>query len=84
MYVYRENIVLTLAGIILGQFFGKYLLAFLIRTVEMDIVMFGRDPHLQNYLLSVVLSLFFAALVNYRMFFRIRKIDMVQALKSVE
>ena len=84
MYVYRENIVLTLAGIALGQFFGKYLLSFLIKTVEMDIVMFGRDPHLENYLLSVVLSLAFAAVVNYISFFRIRKIDMVQALKSVE
>lgn len=84
MYVFRENIILTGIGIILGQFFGKYLLAFLIRTVEMDIVMFGRDPQLQNYLFSVLLSLFFAALVNVFMYFRIRKIDMVQALKSVE
>ena len=50
----------------------------------MDIVMFGRDPHLENYLLSVLLSLSFAALVNFMMYFRIRKIDMVQALKSVE
>ena len=84
MYVYRENIILTLVGIAAGQFFGKYLLSFLIRTVEMDIVMFGRDPHLENYLLSVLLSLSFAALVNFMMYFRIRKIDMVQALKSVE
>ena len=84
MYVYRENLVLTLIGIALGQLFGKYLCAFLIRTVEMDIVMFGRDPHLTDYLLSVVLSLLFAALVNLMMYARIRKIDMVQALKSVE
>ena len=84
MYVYRENIVLTVLGVALGQLFGRYLLTFLIRTIEMDIVMFGRDPHLKDYLLSVVLSLFFAALVNLLMYFRIRKIDMVQALKSVE
>lgn len=84
MYVYRENIVLTALGIALGQLFGKGLLAFLIRTVEMDIVMFGRDPHLENYLLSVLLSFCFAAIVNVLMYYRIRKIDMVQALKSVE
>lgn len=84
MYIYRENLVLTLLGIALGQLFGKYLCAFLIRTIEMNIVMFGRDPQVENYLLSVVLSLAFAALVNLLMFFRIRRIDMVQALKSVE
>lgn len=84
MYVYRENIVLTALGVALGQLFGKGLLGFLIRTVEMDIVMFGRDLHLENYLLSVLLSFCFAALVNLLMYYRIRKIDMVQALKSVE
>lgn len=84
MYVYRENIVLTAIGITLGQLFGKGLLSFLIRTVEMDIVMFGRDPHLENYLLSVLLSFMFAAVVNVLMYYRIRRIDMVQALKSVE
>lgn len=84
MYVYRENVVLTAAGIALGQLFGKYLCAFLIRTIEMDIVMFGRDPHLKDYLLSVLLSFVFAALVNFIMYFRVKKIDMVQALKSVE
>ena len=84
MYIYRENMVLTLMGIALGQLLGKGLCAFLIRTVEMDIVMFGRDPKLENYLLSVLLSLAFAVLVNFVMFYRMKKIDMVQALKSVE
>ena len=84
MYVYRENIVLTILGIALGQLFGKYLCTFLVRTIEMDIVMFGRDARLQNYLLSVGLTLVFAVLVNFFMYFRIKRIDMVQSLKSVE
>ena len=84
MYVYRENLVLTLLGIALGQFFGRYLCTWLIHTIEMDIVMFGRDPKPVNHLLSIILSLFFAVLVNILMFFRLRKIDMVQSLKSVE
>ena len=84
MYIYRENMVLTIMGIALGQLLGKGLCAFLIRTVEMDIVMFGRDPELENYLLSVLLSRSFAVLVNRVMFYRMKKIDMVQALKSVE
>ena len=84
MYIYRENAVLTVLGIGLGQVFGKYLCTFLIRTIEMDIVMFGRDAKLGNYLLSVVLSLVFALIVNFFMYFRIKKIDMVESLKSVE
>ena len=84
MYVYRENAVLTLMGIALGQLFGKYLCTFLIRTIEMDIVMFGRDAKLQNYLLSIGLSLLFALIVNFFMYFRMKKIDMVESLKSVE
>ncbi|MBR4657271.1 MAG: hypothetical protein IKO68_12090 [Oscillospiraceae bacterium] len=84
MYIYRENLVLTVLGVLLGQPAGKLLCGFLIRTIEMDIVMFGRDPKTENYLLSVLLSFCFAALVNLMMYFRLKKIDMVQALKSVE
>ena len=84
MYVYRENIVLTLLGIALGQIIGKYLCTYLIRTVEMDIVMFGREALLHNYILSVVMSIAFAVFVNILMYFRMKKIDMVQSLKSVE
>ncbi|MDD6023237.1 MAG: ABC transporter permease [Oscillospiraceae bacterium] len=84
MYVYRENIVLTLLGILLGQFLGKYLRSFLIGTIEIEIVMFGRIPEPSEYILATLLSLLFALLVNFLMYFRIKKIDMVQSLKSVE
>jgi putative ABC transport system permease protein len=50
----------------------------------MDIVMFGRQALPRDYGLSVVLSLGFALLVNFMMYFRMKKIDMVQSLKSVE
>jgi putative ABC transport system permease protein len=84
MYIYRENIVLTVLGIALGQVLGKFLCTYLIRTIEMDIVMFGRQALPRDYGLSVVLSLGFALLVNFMMYFRMKKIDMVQSLKSVE
>ena len=84
MYIYRENIVLTLLGIGLGQFFGKFLRSFLIGTIEIDIVMFGRIPEPSEYILASALSILFALLVNFLMYFRIKKIDMVQSLKSVE
>ena len=84
MYIYRENIVLTLLGIALGQLGGRFMTSWLVGTIEMDIVMFGRDPRPMNYLLSILLSLGFALLVNVMMFFRMKKIDMVESLKSVE
>lgn len=84
MYIYRENIILTVLGIALGQILGKYLCTYLIRTVELDTVMFGRQALLKNYMMSIVLSLAFALVVNLLMYFRMKKIDMVQSLKSVE
>lgn len=84
MYIYRENIVLTVLGIALGQLFGKFLCRYLIRTIEMDIVMFGRDAVGKNYVVSVLLSGLFALVVNFMMYFRMKKIDMVGSLKSVE
>ncbi len=84
MYIYRENIILTILGIALGQVFGKYLCTYLVRTIELDFVMFGRQAQGKDYLLSVLLSVIFALAVNFLMYFRMKKIDMVQSLKSVE
>ena len=84
MYIYRENIILTILGIALGQVLGKHLCTYLIRTIELDFVMFGRQAKGSDYLMSVLLSVIFALIVNFLMYFRMKKIDMVQSLKSVE
>ncbi len=84
MYMYRENVVLTLMGIAAGIALGLVLHKFIIGTCEIDMIMFGRVIHPLSYLLSVAMTLLFAALVNSSMFFRLRKIDMVESLKSVE
>lgn len=84
MYVYRENIVLTLLGIGLGQILGRFLCRWLVGTIEMDIVMFGRRIGWQTHLWSILLTLLFAVLVNFLMFFRMKRIGMVESLKSVE
>ena len=84
MYIYRENIILTILGIALGQVLGKHLCTYLIRTMELDFVMFGRQAKGSDYLMSVLLSVIFALIVNFLMYFRMKKIDMVQSLKSVE
>jgi len=83
-YIYRENILLSIVGIGLGVLFGILLHHYLITTVEIDMVMFGRNINASSYLRSIVLTGVFAAIVNFVMFFKLKKINMVESLKSVE
>ena len=83
-HVYRENVILTLIGAIAGVGLGKFLHAFIIDTVEVDTVMFGRSIHFLSFLYSLLFTLLFALMVNGIMFFKLKKIDMVESLKSVE
>ena len=83
-YVYRENVVLTALGTLLGILFGILLHKFVIDTTEIDMIMFGRQISIQSYFFSVVLTIFFAFIVNLWMYFKLKKIDMVESLKSVE
>ena len=84
MYVYRENIWLTGIGILLGMVIGVILHQFVIRTCEVDMIMFGQDIGALSYLYSAVLTGVFAVIVNFFMYFSLKKIDMVESLKSVE
>ena len=83
-YVYRENIVLTMIGIVFGIVFGIILHRFVITTVEIDLVMFGRNIDPSSFVYSILLAFLFSAFVNFVMYFKLKKIDMVESLKSVE
>ncbi|MGN0203664.1 MAG: FtsX-like permease family protein [Coprococcus sp.] len=83
-YVYRENVMLTIIGGILGIFFGKYLHAFIITTVETDVIMFIRHADVSSYIYAVLITFGFSMFVNWMMYYRLKKIDMVESLKSVE
>ena len=83
-YVYRENMVLTLLGALLGMYAGKWLHRWLIGTIEMEYMIFGHGLHGRSYLYAVVLTAVFSLSVNFFSYFYIRKIDMVESLKSVE
>lgn len=84
MYVYRENIVLTCLGAIFGIILGKLLHGFIIVTVEIESVMFGRNIDLSSFVYGFLLTLLFSLLVNGAMYFKLKKINMVESLKSVE
>jgi putative ABC transport system permease protein len=84
MYIYRENIILTLIGIAAGAVLGTFLHLFTISTVEVDMMMFGRNIGVTSYLICAALTAVFSILVNLVMYSHFKKIDMVESLKSVE
>ena len=84
MYVYRENIVLTVLGAVFGIVLGKFLHGFIIVTVEIESVMFGRNIDLSSFIYGFLLTILFSLLVNGTMYFKLKKINMVESLKSVE
>lgn len=83
-YLYRENVFLTLFGIALGLIMGKWLHAWMVLTVEVELVMFGRTAPPYAYAAAAVLTMAFSAVVNIAAHFRLKKVDMVESLKSVE
>ena len=83
-YIYRENIVGTLLGILAGFGLGAILHHFVVITSEVDIVMFNRSLVWYSYVFSAVITIVFAALINILMHFKIRRIDEVESLKSIE
>ena len=83
-YVYRENVFLTLFGILLGLVMGRFLHAWMVLTVEVDIVMFGRTAPAYAYVLAAALTVVFSVMVNIAAHFKLKKVDMVESLKTVE
>lgn len=83
-YVFRENIVLTIVGAIAGLFLGTWLHQLIMNMVEMENMMFGRSVDAISYLYAFLLTIAFSLLVNWFMEPKLRKIPMVESLKSVE
>ena len=83
-YVYHENIILTLMGIVVGVGLGTLLHQYIIHTIRVDMVMFGQHVSLVSFLISAVLTAVFSAFVNFVMYFKLKEINMVESLKSVE
>ena len=83
-YVFRENIMLTFIGAVVGIGFGLVLHRFVILTAEIDMIMFGRAIRPVSFLYSFLLTFLFSLVVNWAMYFKLKKIDMVESMKSVE
>ena len=83
-YVFRENVLLSFIGILAGAVFGIFLHRYVITTVEVDAVMFGRNIKPISFVYSGIITFGFSMFVNMVMHFKLKKIDMVESLKSVE
>lgn len=83
-YIARETIILTIIGIIIGLLGGYFLTMYILKTCELDITMFDPEVKLLSYILGIVITVFFAIIVNIVTYFSLKKIDMIESLKSVE
>lgn len=83
-YIYRENILTTVLGIVLGWGAGLVLHRFVVLTAEVDLVMFSREMVWYAYVMSALLTVVFAVIVNLVLHIKLKKIDMVESLKSIE
>ena len=84
MYVYRENIFLTILGIGIGYGLGLFLHRFVIRTAEIDELLISPAIHVTSFIFSGLLTVLFAVIVMIFMHWKLKKIDMIEALKSIE
>ncbi len=83
-YVYRETFLLTLLGSLVGLVLGVILHSYVINTVEVDMVMFGHDVKALSFVISIIITMLFSAIVNLVINGKLKKIDMVESLKSVD
>ena len=82
MYIYRENIILTFLGIFFGSLFGTVLQRFIMTTMEVDQLVFGKVIHMSSYLYSTLLTILFTLIVMVVIHYQLKRIDMVEALKA--
>lgn len=83
-YVERETKILTLFGIILGFGLGYCLNTFILKTCELDVFMFPTDVGIMVFVYASVITVIFTMMVNVLTYFSLKKIDMIESLKSVE
>ncbi len=84
MYIYRENIFLTIFGVGIGLLFGKILHGYVLQTVELDMLMFSPKIHGLSYVYASLITVFFTVVVGFVMYQKLKKVDMIEALKSNE
>ena len=83
-YIGRETIILTILGMLVGLVGGYYLTMYILKTCEIDMLMFDPEIGVLSYVWGIVITVLFAIIVNAITYFSLKKIDMIESLKSVE
>ena len=83
-YIYRENIFLTFIGIAFGLVLGVPLNIAVIGAVDVDQLTFNTSLAPISYVVAALITITLAVIVNIGMHFKLKKISMVESLKSVE
>ena len=83
-YVFRENMILTLIGMLVGLGLGVLLHSFVIDQIVVDLVYFRKEIRPLSFVFSIILTFSFTFLVNQIMSFKLDRINMAESLKSVE
>lgn len=83
-YIARETIILTIIGMLIGLVGGYFLTMYILKTCELDITMFDPQVEIMSYVFGIAITVFFVIIVNIITFFSLKKIDMIESLKSVE
>ncbi|RRK11345.1 ABC transporter permease [Lactiplantibacillus garii] len=84
MYIFRENLILTGLGIVVGCFLGNWLHAYILQTAETNALMFSPDIHPLSYVYSALLTVAFSLIVMGLMHRKLKRVNMLDALKSVD
>ncbi len=83
-YITKETIILTIIGIIFGLGFGYFLSIYILGTCEINMLRFPRIVHMMSYVYAVLITIAFTIIVNIVTYFALKKIDMIESLKSIE
>ena len=83
-YIYRENIILTIIGTVVGLGLGTMLHQFIMVTVEIQSIMFGRVIDKSSYFVAAILTIVLSLFVNIAMFYKLKNVKMVESLKSID
>ena len=80
----RETVLLTMIGIVLGLIGGYFLNYFIIGTCEINMLRFSKIINPISYVYAILITVGFTAIVDVATYFALKKIDMIESLKSVE
>ena len=83
-YINKENIIFTIIGIILGMVFGIFIIDLIVASIEIDNLRIIRYIKPISFVYSALITITFSFIVNIIIHFILKKINMIESLKSIE